>query len=421
MRLLHRLALAAAVFYSLESPVQSRVLDHHPSNSRGLGYLTANCSEVEPTFNHVTICELPSISKRIESVLKRGFPLRGFGSKPKPKTGSSSSGFGKGPFSGGSSRNTPKGLGSDSEPLAFGASKPGDQGFNPTGPSKDPAKLKAKGKDVDKLPYAKQEDYNAGDLQKKFDDNYKLEDNSNKKDEFLDDEDDDDIGDAIKDLGIDKMADAPFRETEVSSKGANNIAIARAKFFPTKGFMIGEERFADRDVNPPDKKLRPSDLTFFQWKNAASDQAKAAAAAKTPAGPKSPDEARQTADTLAAAEATAVKSLRAFVGRTVMSRSTVETMQTAQRRTGQALFDNAQFERGGDTDVKREGFDLMMGTDFISSLNFMLRDHAPVNPLPPHQTTHRCPLHASLFLFSLRKTAFLLPSSERCIGSRGCF
>lgn len=99
-------------------------------------------------------------------------------------------------------------------------------------------------------------------------------------------------------------------------------------------------------MNAPDQKLRPSDLTFLQWKASAGEGQ--------------------------------VGSLRAFIGRTIISKSTVETMQKAQRDTRQALDQKATFERGADTAEKRDAFDMMMGTDFISSLGYMLKDHAPV-------------------------------------------
>lgn len=53
-------------------------------------------------------------------------------------------------------------------------------------------------------------------------------------------------------------------------------------------------------------------------------------------------------------------------------------MQKAQRDTLQGLSEKATFKRGADTEAKRDAFELMMGTDFISSLNHMLKDHAPV-------------------------------------------
>ncbi|KAL8848474.1 MAG: hypothetical protein Q9221_006525 [Calogaya cf. arnoldii] len=136
-----------------------------------------------------------------------------------------------------------------------------------------------------------------------------------------------------------------FRSTKVYSKNGRSD-IAEAKYFSDEGIIIGEGRFSDRDLNVPDQKLRPSDLTFLQWKSAAGD---------------------------------AIKSLRGFVGRNILSKSTIETMQKAQRDTRQPLSEKATFERGADTPEKKAAFNMMMGTDFISSLGYMLKDHAPIS------------------------------------------
>ena len=114
---------------------------------------------------------------------------------------------------------------------------------------------------------------------------------------------------------------------------------------PEDGIIIGESRFSDRDLNPDNLKLRPSDLTFLQWKDAAGDAQ--------------------------------VKGLSAFVGRRISSKSTVTAMQQAQRDTRQPLYEKATFERGADTPEKQRAFHLMMGTDFINSLNYMLKENAP--------------------------------------------
>lgn len=56
----------------------------------------------------------------------------------------------------------------------------------------------------------------------------------------------------------------------------------------------------------------------------------------------------------------------------------METMQKAQRDTWQPLDKKATFERGADTPKERDAFNMMMGTDFVSSMGYMLKDHAPV-------------------------------------------
>ncbi|KAL9050555.1 MAG: hypothetical protein Q9206_005041 [Seirophora lacunosa] len=65
------------------------------------------------------------------------------------------------------------------------------------------------------------------------------------------------------------------------------------------GIFIGEFRFSGNDTNPPDKRLRPSDLIFQQGKESTDDST----------------------------------SIRALLGWDIKSRSTLETMQKAQRDT----------------------------------------------------------------------------------------
>ena len=142
-----------------------------------------------------------------------------------------------------------------------------------------------------------------------------------------------------------------YHNTEIRSKATDingkNKPIAQAEYFPDSGIIIGESRFSANDLNPPEKKVRPSDLTFLQWLDSASDP----------------------------------KSLRAFIGRNVLSHSTLETMQTAQRNARIPLDQPAVFKRqkdpqdGPDGDRNTDSFFLMMGTDFISNQGFMLKDH----------------------------------------------
>ena len=69
------------------------------------------------------------------------------------------------------------------------------------------------------------------------------------------------------------------------------------------------------------------------------------------------------------------------MGRYVSSRSTLETMQTAQRNARIPLDQPAVFKRqkdphdGPNDDPHTDSFFLMMGTDFISNQGFMLKDH----------------------------------------------
>lgn len=98
--------------------------------------------------------------------------------------------------------------------------------------------------------------------------------------------------------------------------------------------------------------MKPSDLVFLQWEKAAKE-----------AGGD-------------------VKGLKGFVGHNVISKSTLETMQKGQRETKQRLDQKAVFMRGDtgktpeETAAKKTAWERMLGTEFISSLNYMLKDHA---------------------------------------------
>ncbi|KAL9009519.1 MAG: hypothetical protein Q9180_009394 [Flavoplaca navasiana] len=51
-------------------------------------------------------------------------------------------------------------------------------------------------------------------------------------------------------------------------------------------------------------------------------------------------------------------------------------MQAAQKKTNVALYQQANFKRG-QTGSQAEAFDMMMGTDLVSSMAYMLKDNAP--------------------------------------------
>ena len=69
-----------------------------------------------------------------------------------------------------------------------------------------------------------------------------------------------------------------------------------------------------------------------------------------------------------------VNKLENFVGRDIQSRSTVETMETAHKNSKQALDKPGVFKRDS-KDEERGAFDALLGTDSLSSINYMLKDH----------------------------------------------
>ncbi|KAL8927831.1 MAG: hypothetical protein Q9172_001204 [Xanthocarpia lactea] len=343
MRLLRQLAFAAAAVYTLSIPVQSRVLPSSSIISRDHKCLTTTCTDlIDLSIDHLLEREHNSALKGHGSIFERApvAPPR-IKPNPKPKPDSPTVKPGDTPSRPGDPKDVPAHIGADPVDLPVGASKPGDPGEKLIGEAKDPVILKTKGEKVDAQAHKTADEYNLNDLQKKFDENYRL-----KKEDGDFGEDDEDIEEAMEDLGVD-MDQAEYLETQVFSN-AGPRAVSWAKNMPDEGIIIGESRFADRDLNPDNLKLRPSDLTFLQWKDAAGDAQ--------------------------------VKGLRAFVGRRISSMSTVTAMQQAQRDTRQPLYEKATFERGANTPEKQSAFNLMMGTDFISSLGYSLKDNAPDKP-----------------------------------------
>ena len=128
--------------------------------------------------------------------------------------------------------------------------------------------------------------------------------------------------------------------------------MAEGRYDSKDGVIIGEARFSENDQNPAGAKLPPSDITFSQWKDITASQ-------KAP-----------------------TNGLQAFVGRNIQSSGTLAAMQKGQRETGQRLDQKSVFKRGDtganddETKAKQGAFDRMLGTDFISSVNYMLKDHA---------------------------------------------
>lgn len=169
---------------------------------------------------------------------------------------------------------------------------------------------------------------------------------------------DKDLVDPFSLLSLD-MSQAKYSTSRVFSKpqGASvgdEGVVAGGKFFDQDGVIIGEDRFSANDKNPEGLRTRPSDITFQQYESFASHIGRNG---KLMRG--------YTND---------VSKLRAFVGRNIQSRSTVETSFAAHFKTGQSVDSPGVFRRDSQG-AEREAFDAFLGTDFISSLNYMLSDH----------------------------------------------
>ena len=156
----------------------------------------------------------------------------------------------------------------------------------------------------------------------------------------------------FNDLGV-SVKDVKYVEYSLYSKNpSSSLPSAIGKYFGKDGVIVGEARFTEHDKNTPENRMKPSDMVFLQWEKAVTD-----------AG-------------------SDVKSLKGFVGHKVVSRSTLETMQKGQSETKQPLNQKAVFKRGDtsktpeETATKKTAWERMLGTDFISSLNYMLKDHA---------------------------------------------
>ena len=84
-----------------------------------------------------------------------------------------------------------------------------------------------------------------------------------------------------------------------------------------------------------------------------------------------------------AATLEATEKIKGYVGRDIQSLSTIETWQAMQKKVGAPLDMKTTVKRAADPNdspelktTKKEAFDTMLRTDFISSLNYMLKDHS---------------------------------------------
>lgn len=177
-----------------------------------------------------------------------------------------------------------------------------------------------------------------------------------------------DLDQPFNDLGINKGR-AKFTESQVTANEGNNggLPTTHGKYMAKEGVIIGEARKTENDGNPVGKKIQSSSLVFQQWQSMAMDK---------------------------------VNQLKAFVGRgmlpppnsstaltrsDIVSRSFLESMQKSQRDVGARLDSTTSFKRpetpydpagGKPKTPEQSAWDRMLGTDAISSINYMLKDHA---------------------------------------------
>ena len=144
-----------------------------------------------------------------------------------------------------------------------------------------------------------------------------------------------------------------FSKTQPASAGDQGV-VAGGKFFDQDGVIIGEDRFSANDKNPKDSRTRPSDITFQQYESFASHTG--------------------VSGKLMRGYTNDVSKLRAFVGRNIQSKSTVETTFAAHYKTGQPMDKEGVFKRDSQG-AEKDAYDAFLGTDFISSLIYMLSDH----------------------------------------------
>ena len=168
---------------------------------------------------------------------------------------------------------------------------------------------------------------------------------------------DKDLTDPLSAAGID-ITQSKFSSSAVYSKGApvESGVVAQGKFFDQDGVIVGEDRFASNDINKGGDVMRPSSILWSQYSGFAGHIS--SITKKLQRG--------MTND---------VKKLKAFVGRNIQSRSAVETINTAHIKTNQDVKKPGVFKRSDTSDEGKEAFKALLGTDSLSSVNYMLKDH----------------------------------------------
>ncbi|KAL9631312.1 MAG: hypothetical protein Q9204_004284 [Flavoplaca sp. TL-2023a] len=205
------------------------------------------------------------------------------------------------------------------------------------------SELSDKGVELDRKIYISRDQYKGGNVQEKFKDSYKVKELE--REGILDQISNSDLKPVFNDLGIPRLEDVRYQSTKISSKNFSKEGITEAKVFAQKGIIVREYFSPENDLNAPGQRLNLSDLTFILWKDSTGDNR--------------------------------VEHLQAYVIRNMVSKTTLELMQKAQYHGIQNKSFRTRYTRT-DRDGRRAVFDMLMGTDEISALTYMLKDHAPV-------------------------------------------
>ena len=246
--------------------------------------------------------------------------------------------------------------GAGNSPLRIGADRPEDiyvyAGPSLIGESKDFGQLQVKGRRVDDELHTAVKENTPDVPTAKLSQNY--EERDVRYGSRLDTMMDTDLEDPLKEVGVDFSnakcsTERVYSEKSPTGKDSDKGIVAEGKFFDQDKTIVGERRFSDNDINDPDKKIKSSDIVFAQWEKFASHT-----------------QYRGMSDE--------VNKLENFVGRDIQSKSTVETMYTAHRNTNQPPDKPGVFKRDSQG-AEKDAFNALLGTDSLSSINYMLKDH----------------------------------------------
>jgi len=136
--------------------------------------------------------------------------------------------------------------------------------------------------------------------------------------------------------------------------GKKAAVVVGGRYYDQHGTIVADKLFATNDINPETKRMRLSDIVFLQWQEFASH--------------------RNTAGRLKHGMRDQVNELKYFVAENIQSRSTIETIATAHRKTNQAVNEKGVFRRGGEG-AQKESFEALLYTPIVASVQHMLRQH----------------------------------------------
>lgn len=165
-----------------------------------------------------------------------------------------------------------------------------------------------------------------------------------------------DLVEPFQDFGVDiTMARQSSATVHSGGQEGHTVpVVVGGRYYDQHGTIVADKLFAPNDINPETKRMRPSDIVFLQWQEFASH--------------------RNTAGRLKHGMRDQVNELKYFVAENIQSRSTIETIVTAHRRTNQAVKEKGVFRRGGEG-AQKESFEALLYTPIVASVQHMLRQH----------------------------------------------